>query len=88
MTIQIIQFNTLEEIKAYAKQQLEKTDYAVLPDVKIVNKSEFETYRSRIRDAYLNPYLSFQFFTEPKAIWGDSSSQVEIIQPKTDIPTE
>jgi hypothetical protein len=65
----IITFNTIEEVKAYAKQQLEKTDYTVLSDVRIANKFEFERYRSEMRDAYFNPRINFQFFPAPKAIW-------------------
>jgi hypothetical protein len=65
----IITFNTIEEVKAYAKQQLEETDYSVLSDVKLSNKLEFERYRSEMRDIYFNPRINFQFFPAPKAIW-------------------
>lgn len=65
----IITFNTIEEVKAYAKKQLEETDYAVLSDVRISNKNEFEVYRSEMREVYFNPRINFQFFPAPKAIW-------------------
>ena len=64
-------FNTIEEVKAYAKQQLEETDYIFLFDVRISNKIEFERYRSEMRDVYFNPRINFQFFPAPKAIWED-----------------
>jgi hypothetical protein len=73
----IITFNTIEEVKAYAKQQLEETDYTVLSDVRIANKSEFEYYRATMRDAYFNPRINFQFFPAPKAIWEDPANLSE-----------
>ena len=77
-----ITFNTIEEVKAYAKQQLEETDYTVLSDVRIANKSEFELYRSEMRDAYFNPRINFQFFPAPKAIWEDPANLPETrVQP-------
>jgi len=85
----IIQFKSIEEIKAYAKQQLEKTDYAVLPDTNIANKIEFIGYRGFIRSLYLNPnYTSFPI--EPIPVWNEPNMIVSNIQnqPKTDIPTE
>lgn len=83
-------FNTLEEVKAYAKQQLEKTDYAVLPDVSITNKFDFIFYRNLVRNIYFNPALSSCFPQEPLPIWGVPVSSIETptVQPKTDIPTE
>jgi hypothetical protein len=86
----MITFNTSEEVKAYAKQQLEKTDYAVLPDVSLQNKSDFISYRNYIRVIYFNPITNFCFPPEPLPVWGNpiSSIQTSSIQPKTDIPTE
>ena len=56
----MITFNTLEEVKAYAKQQLEKTDYTVLSDVNLNNKQEFVNYRSLLRLQYFNPnFIAF-----------------------------
>lgn len=83
-------FNTLEEIKAYAKEQLEKTDYSVLPDVSITNKVDFIFYRNLVRSIYFNPALSSCFPQEPLPIWGVPVASIEelTVQPKTDIPTE
>jgi len=85
----IIQFKSIEEIKAYAKQQLEKTDYAVLPDTNIANKNEFISYRGFLRSLYLNPnYTSFPI--EPIPVW-NVPNMIMIStqkQPTTDIPTE
>jgi hypothetical protein len=86
----MITFNTSEEVKAYAKQQLEKTDYAVLPDVSLQNKFDFISYRNFIRVIYFNPMVSSCFPQEPLPVWGNpvSSIQTSPIQPKTNIPTE
>ena len=70
----MIYFNNIEELIAYAKQQLEKTDYAVLSDVYLTNKDEFINYRSILRQAIMFPNLSIfsnssKFPEEPKAIW-------------------
>jgi len=84
-----IQFKNIEEIRAYAKQQLEKTDYAVLPDTNIANKIEFIGYRSFIRLLYLKPNYT-PFPEEPTPIWNEPNTIMSNIQnqPKTDIPTE
>jgi hypothetical protein len=85
----IITFNSLEEVKAYAKKQLEKTDYAILPDTNIANKVEFVHYRSFVRLLYLNPNYT-PFPTEPTPIWNEPNMIVIGIQnqPNTDLPTE
>lgn len=62
-------FNTIAEAKEFAKQKLQDTDYAVLPDVSIANKKEFEEYRKYIRQFYLNPMLSLATMEEPKPEW-------------------
>lgn len=41
--------------KNEAIQRLYDTDYAVLPDVNISNKAEFETYRAALREIVFNP---------------------------------
>jgi hypothetical protein len=84
----MITFNNLEEIKAYAKKQLEKTDYSVLPDINLKNKDEFVFYRNLLRIVYFNPQMSSQFPQEPLPIWGEPvSTLTAVVQPKTDIPT-
>jgi|LakMenEpi03Aug12_release.lakeMendotaPanAssembly.Ray.scaffolds.fasta_scaffold196540_3 hypothetical protein len=85
----MITFKSLEEVKSYAKQQLEKTDYVVLPDTNIANKNEFVIYRNFVRLLYLNPNYT-PFPTEPTPIWNQPNMIVIGIQnqPTTDIPTE
>ena len=84
----MITFNTLEEVKAYAKEQLEKTDYSILPDVSLTNKDDFVFYRNFVRMIYLNPKINSQFPQEPVPVWGESiSTLTDIVQPQTDIPT-
>lgn len=82
----MITFNTLEEIKAYAKQQLEKTDYSVLPDVNLNNKQDFVSYRNILRLQYFNPNFT-PFPIEPTPIWNDYGSTLGI-EPVTDLPTQ
>jgi hypothetical protein len=65
----MITFDSIDNIVAYAKQQLEKTDYTVLPDVYLINKDEFVSYRSILRQVVISPSLTIQFPEEPKAIW-------------------
>lgn len=57
--------------KDEAKQRLERTDYSQLPDVDatLVNRAEFVTYRTQIRDLYLNPVANPVWPNEPIAIW-------------------
>jgi len=86
----MIQFYTLEEVKAHAKKLLEETDYTVLPDVNLTNKNEFVDYRNLIRILYTSPRLTSWWPEKPKAVWGASVSlpMITINQPNTDIPTE
>jgi hypothetical protein len=65
----MITFDNIDNVIAYAKKQLAKTDYAVLPDVYLINKDEFINYRSVLRQAIIYPNLTIQFPQEPKAIW-------------------
>ena len=55
--------------KSDAKQLIEKTDWSILPDVKIENKSEFELYRKQIRELIINPVEDPKFPLEPNPIW-------------------
>jgi len=57
--------------KAEAKQRLESTDYSELPDVKVLllNASEFTTYRTQVRNLYLNPVVDPIWPIEPEAQW-------------------
>jgi hypothetical protein len=59
----------LEFIKNKAKQLIEKTDWAMLPDVGISNVAEFESYRSILREIIKNPVLNPEYPTEPQPVW-------------------
>ena len=47
-----------DNCKHEAKKRISNSDWAVLPDVNISNKSEFESYRSQLRNLILNPVRS------------------------------
>lgn len=55
--------------KNQAKQFIASSDWSVLPDVKISNKSDFESYRSVLRNYILNPVENPVFPEEPNPIW-------------------
>ena len=57
------------ECKAKAKELIANTDWSVLPDVNLQNKSEFENYRSILRNLILNPIEDPIFPIEPTPIW-------------------
>lgn len=61
----------LASCKEEAKGRLADTDYSELPDVKaiLVNSAEFTTYRTQIRDLYLNPVEHPVWPIQPKAVW-------------------
>jgi len=52
-----------------AKELISKSDWSVLPDVNITNKSEFENYRSILRNLIINPIEDPIFPVEPNPIW-------------------
>jgi hypothetical protein len=83
----MIQFNNLEDFKKYAKEKLQETDFAVLPDVNLINKQEFLNYRNSIRLALISENYNFQFINKPNAILSASPVATEN-QPNTDLPTE
>ena len=58
-----------QNCKGQAKQLIASSDWSVLPDVNITNKSEFENYRSQLRNLILNPVESPVFPEEPQPIW-------------------
>jgi hypothetical protein len=68
----MITFDNIDNVISYAKKQLAKTDYAVLPDVYLINKDDFISYRSILRQVIIYPNLTIQFPQEPKAIWNIS----------------
>jgi len=55
--------------KEKSKELISKSDWSVLPDVKIENKTEFENYRSILRNYILNPVENPVFPVEPDPIW-------------------
>jgi hypothetical protein len=59
----------LDACKAKAKTLLANTDWAVLPDVNLTNKTDFETYRATLRNLVLNPVSNPNFPTEPTPNW-------------------
>jgi len=55
--------------KNKSKQLISNSDWSVLPDVNITNKSEFENYRSILRNLIINPIEDPIFPNEPNPIW-------------------
>lgn len=52
-----------------AKYFLQQSDWAALPDVGLVNKSEWATYRNALRQIAVNEILNPVWPTKPQAIW-------------------
>ena len=59
----------LDACKAQAKTLIAATDWAVLPDVGLVNVSDFTAYRATLRQLILNPVASPAWPTEPTPVW-------------------
>ena len=55
--------------KEESKKRIANSDWSVLPDVNISNKSDFENYRSQLRNLILNPVEDPIFPEEPQPIW-------------------
>ncbi len=62
--------------KGKAKTLLQLTDWAVLSDVSLVNKAEFEAYRSTVRAFIIQPVINPVFPEAPQAIWAPSGGGV------------
>jgi len=61
---------TAEQNEVKAKQKLNRSDWAVLPDVSLANKSEWEAYRAILRNIARNPQDGdVNWPTEPQSIW-------------------
>ena len=60
-----------DNCKSKAKELIFNSDWSVLPDVKLQNKSDFENYRSQLRELILNPAENPIFPTEPQPIWSE-----------------
>jgi hypothetical protein len=60
-----------DNCEARAKELISKSDWSVLPDVNLQNKSEFENYRSILRNLILDPIEDPIFPVEPTPIWSN-----------------
>lgn len=60
-----------ENCKSKAKDLIANCDWSVLPDVNLQNKSDFENYRSQLRDLIINPVVDPIFPNEPNPIWSN-----------------
>ena len=60
-----------QNCKDQAKQLIANSDWSVLPDVNITNKSEFENYRSQLRNLIINPVEDPIFPQKPNPIWSN-----------------
>jgi len=58
-----------DNCEARAKELISKCDWSVLPDVKLQNKSDFENYRSKLRELLVFPIENPVFPIEPDPIW-------------------
>lgn len=60
-----------ELCKGSAKMKLQATDWSQYNDVAdvLLNKAEFDAYRSAIRALFLNPIADPDWPTEPTAVW-------------------
>ena len=58
-----------QNCKDQSKQLIASSDWSVLPDVNILNKSEFENYRTQLRNLIINPVEDPIFTVEPNPIW-------------------
>lgn len=58
-----------EQCKATAKALLSLSDWSVLPDVPLVNKTEFESYRLTLRNLVISPVVNPTYPAEPQPIW-------------------
>ena len=58
------------DCKSQAKTLLSASDWSVLPDVQIANKSAFDNYRAILRGYVLSPVTDPTWPTEPTPVWG------------------
>lgn len=57
--------------KEESKKRIANSDWSVLPDVNITNKSEFKMYRTQLRNLIINPVEDPIFPVEPNPIWSE-----------------
>lgn len=55
--------------KSRAEQLLLESDWSVLPDVPLANKTEWETYRSALRQIAINPTVDPIWPVKPQSAW-------------------
>jgi hypothetical protein len=61
---------TAVENQEMARQKLTNSDWAVLPDVNLQNKTDWVTYRSALRAIAINPQPGFLIWpTKPQEVW-------------------
>jgi hypothetical protein len=56
--------------KSQAKTLLATSDWSVLPDVQITNKTAFDNYRAILRGYVISPVTDPTWPTEPQPVWG------------------
>jgi len=61
---QIIAANKLK-----AERLLLESDWSVLPDVPLQNKSEWEAYRAALRQIVINPTVDPSWPVKPQSVW-------------------
>jgi hypothetical protein len=59
----------IAENKAEAESLLLESDWSVLPDVPLQNRTEWEAYRAALRQIAINPTLDPVWPTKPQVIW-------------------
>lgn len=55
--------------KIRAEQELQESDWAVLADVPLANKTEWETYRAALRNIAITPTVDPVWPVKPATIW-------------------
>lgn len=65
----VIANKPFDDCKEKAKQLIAATDWSVLPDVGLQNKSEFEAYRAQLRALIVTPVSNPVWPTEPSPVW-------------------
>jgi hypothetical protein len=60
---------TPEDKKQIAEKLLQDSDWTVLSDVNLLNKTEWETYRANLRNIARNPQEDLDFPIKPKNVW-------------------
>lgn len=67
----LIAYQPKQNCKDKAKILIANSDWSVLPDVNLTNKSDFENYRTQLRNLIINPVEDPIFPVEPNPIWSN-----------------